>query len=88
MVKGCLEATKKHRIYDKISKEFYRKGDVFLNRKERRSKNKEINILEETITIINQYFPELINKFEGLTDTRKQPYVKYKMKVKKQIMNM
>ena len=54
MVKGCLEATKKHRIYDKISKEFYRKGDVFLNRKERRSKNKEINILEETIKNIAQ----------------------------------
>lgn len=52
-----------------------------MNRKERRSKNKEINILESTITIINQYFPELINKFEGLTDRRKQSYVKYKMKV-------
>ena len=52
-----------------------------MNRKERRSKNKEINILESTITIINQYFPGLINKFEGLTDTRKQSYVKYKMKV-------
>lgn len=46
-----------------------------------RSNNKEINILENTITIINQYFPELINKFEGLTDTRKQSYIKYKMKV-------
>ena len=30
---------------------------------------------------MKQYFPELINKFEGLTDTRNQSYVKYKMKV-------
>ena len=54
---------------------------IFLNRKERRNKNKEINILGELITIIKQYFPELINKFEGLTDTRNQSYVKYQMKV-------
>ena len=33
------------------------------------------------VTIINQYFPELINKFEGLTDLRHQSYVIYKMKV-------
>lgn len=54
---------------------------IFLNRKERRNKNKEINIIGELITIIKQYFPELINKFEGLTDTRNQSYVKYQMKV-------
>ena len=52
-----------------------------MNRKERRSKKKEINILGKVITIIRQYFPELINKFEGLTDIRHQSYVKYKMKV-------
>ena len=52
-----------------------------MNRKERRSKNKELNILKDVITIINQYFPELIEKFEGLTDLRNQSYVKYKMKV-------
>ena len=52
-----------------------------MNRKERRVKIKEINILKELITIINQYFPELINKFEGLTDLRNQSYVKYRMKV-------
>lgn len=52
-----------------------------MNRKERRIKNKELNVLEEVITIINQYFPELINKFEGLTDIRHQSYVTYKMKV-------
>ena len=52
-----------------------------MNRKERREKKKELNILKDVITIINQYFPELINKFEGLTDVRHQSYVKYKMKV-------
>ena len=52
-----------------------------MNRKEKRNKKKELNVLNEVITIINQYFPELINKFEGLTDLRNQSYVKYKMKV-------
>ena len=52
-----------------------------MNRQEKRSKKKELNVLSEVITIINQYFPELISKFEGLTDLRNQSYVKYKMKV-------
>ncbi|MEG2610610.1 MAG: transposase [Bacilli bacterium] len=52
-----------------------------MNRKERRNKKSEINILEDMIQIINQYFPELINKFEILTDKRNQSYVRYKMKV-------
>ena len=52
-----------------------------MNRREKRIKSKELNILGEVITIINQYFPELIEKFEGLTDLRHQSYVRYKMKV-------
>lgn len=52
-----------------------------MNRREKRNKKKEINVLSEVITIINQYFPELIEKFEGLTDLRHQSYVTYKMKV-------
>ena len=52
-----------------------------MNRKERRNKKKELNILNDLITVINQYFPELINKFNGLTDLRNQSYVKYQMKV-------
>lgn len=52
-----------------------------MNRREKRIKSKELNILGEVITIINQYFPELIEKFEGLTDIRHQSYVTYKMKV-------
>ena len=52
-----------------------------MNRKERREKNKELNILKDLITVIKQYFPELINKFDGITDLRNQSYVKYRMKV-------
>ncbi len=52
-----------------------------MNRKERREKVKEINLLEEVVNIIRQYFPELLTKFEKLTDVRNQSYVMYKMKV-------
>ena len=52
-----------------------------MNRKEKREKKKELNVLNDVITVINQYFPELISKFEGLTDLRHQSYVTYKMKV-------
>ena len=51
-----------------------------MNRREKREKKKELNVLGNVITIIKQYFPELINKFEGLTDLRHQSYVTYKMK--------
>lgn len=52
-----------------------------MNRKERREKKSELNILKNLVTIIQQYFPELINQFNGLTDIRNQSYVKYQMKV-------
>ncbi len=52
-----------------------------MNRKEKRAKKNELEILKDLITVINQYFPELIEKFEGLTDLRNQSYVTYKMKV-------
>lgn len=52
-----------------------------MNRKEKRERKKEINILNDLITVLNQYFPELISKFNGLTDLRNQSYVKYQMKV-------
>ena len=52
-----------------------------MNRKERRERKKELNILNDLITVLNQYFPELISKFNELTDLRKQSYVKYEMKV-------
>ena len=52
-----------------------------MNRKEKRERKKELNILNDLITVLNQYFPELISKFNGLTDSRNQSYVKYQMKV-------
>lgn len=52
-----------------------------MNRKERREKSKEINVLEEVMNIINKYFPELLNQFDKLTDKRHQSYVVYKMRV-------
>ena len=52
-----------------------------MNRKEKREKKSEINILNNLVTIIKQYFPELIKQFNGLTDVRNQSYVKYEMKV-------
>ena len=52
-----------------------------MNRKERREKKSELNILKNLITIIQQYFLELIKQFNGLTDIRNQAYVKYGMKV-------
>ena len=52
-----------------------------MNRKEKRERKKELNILNDLITVLNEYFPELISKFNGLTDLRNQSYVKYQMKV-------
>ena len=52
-----------------------------MNRAEKRKKLKEINMLNEVVSIIRKYFPELINKFNNLTDLRNQSYVTYQMKV-------
>lgn len=52
-----------------------------MNREQRRKNRNGINILSETIAIIKKYMPEMINKFDNLTDLRNQSYVKYKMKV-------
>ena len=52
-----------------------------MNRKERRNLKEEINIFSDVVNIIKQYFPELISKFEKLTDTRHQSYVEYQMSV-------
>lgn len=50
-----------------------------MNRKERRKLKKEINIFSDVVNIIKQYFPQLIEKLEKLTDTRQQSYVEYSM---------
>ena len=52
-----------------------------MNRKEIRKLKEEINIFSDVVNIIKQYFPELVNKFEKLTDTRHQSYVEYQMSV-------
>ena len=52
-----------------------------MNRKERREKVKEINLLDEAVGIIRQYFPQLLDMFQELTDARNQSYVTYEMKV-------
>ena len=52
-----------------------------MNRKEKREKKEKINVLNDLVSIIRQYFPELVNKFNGLTDLKNQSYVVYQMKV-------
>lgn len=52
-----------------------------MNRRERRKLKKEINIFSDVVNIIKQYFPQLIEKLENLTDARHQSYVEYKMSV-------
>ena len=52
-----------------------------MNRKEKRKIKKEINIFEDLVNIIKQYFPQLTQKLEELTDVRHQSYVEYKMSV-------
>ena len=52
-----------------------------MNRKEKRKIKKEINIFEDVVNIIKQYFPQLTQKLEELTDARHQSYVEYKMSV-------
>ena len=52
-----------------------------MNRKEKRNLKKEINVFSDVVNIIKQYFPQLTDKFEKLTDTRHQSYVEYQMSV-------
>ena len=39
-----------------------------MNRAEKRAKLKEINMLNEVVSIIRRYFPELINRFNNCFD--------------------
>ena len=52
-----------------------------MNRREKRKMKREINIFEDVVNIIKQYFPQLTQKLEELTDVRHQSYVEYKMSV-------
>ena len=50
-----------------------------MNRREKRELKKEINIFSDVVNIIKQYFPQLTQKLDKLTDTRNQSYVEYRM---------
>lgn len=52
-----------------------------MNRREKRKLKKEINIFVDVVRIIKQYFPQLTQKLNELTDTRHQSYVEYQMSV-------
>lgn len=52
-----------------------------MNRKEKRKLKKEINMFSDVVKIIKQYFPQLTQKLDKLTDTRHQSYVEYEMSV-------
>lgn len=52
-----------------------------MNRREKRKLKKEINIFLDVVKIIKQYFPQLTQKLNNLTDTRHQSYVEYQMSV-------
>ncbi len=51
-----------------------------MNRKERRDLRKDKNLITELFSIINKYFPNLLDKFSNLTDLRNKSYVTYNMK--------
>ena len=51
-----------------------------MNRKERRDLRKDKNLITELFSIINKYFPNLLDKFSNLTDVRNKSYVTYNMK--------
>jgi len=50
-----------------------------MTRKERRETMSGLTIFSDSIKITKQYFPQLIDKLDKLTDTRHQSYVKYSM---------
>ena len=51
-----------------------------MNRKQRREFRKDKNLIIELYSIIKKYFPDLLDKFENLTDDRHHSYVTYNMK--------
>ena len=51
-----------------------------MNRKERRDLRKDKNLVKELYSIIVKYFPDLLNKFDELSDIRNKSYITYNMK--------
>ena len=52
-------------------------GYVVMNRKQRRELKKDKNLLNELYSIIKKYLPELLDRFNNLTDMRNQSYIKF-----------
>ena len=48
-----------------------------MNRKQRRELKKDKNLLNELYSIIKKYLPELLDRFNNLTDMRNQSYIKF-----------
>lgn len=57
----------------------YHKGDILMNRREKRKMKKELNVFSDIVNIIEQYFPSLTAKLKKLSDARHQSYVEYNM---------
>lgn len=51
-----------------------------MNRKQRRELRRDKNLIIELYSIIKKYLPNLLDKFEKLTDVRHQSYITYNMK--------
>lgn len=51
-----------------------------MNRKERWTLRKDNDLVKGLYSIINKYLSKLLDMFDGLTDSRNQSYVTYKMK--------
>ena len=52
-----------------------------ITRKMRRELKNAVNLLEELLIIIKQYFPKLTEWIDNLTDTRHQSYITYDLKI-------
>lgn len=51
-----------------------------MNRKQRRELRRDKNLIIELYSIIKKYLPNLLDKFEKLTDVRHKSYITYNMK--------
>lgn len=52
-----------------------------MNRKFKRDLRKDKNLVKDLYALIIKYFPDLLNKFSNLSDTRHLSYKKYSMKI-------
>lgn len=50
-----------------------------MNRREKREKIQEINLVSDVVKIMKKYFPDLLTKFNKMSDKRNQSYTKYDM---------